>query len=121
MTVTIAAFMPIAIPTTLAPIFTRVTMRGAIVFANGFTPTAILVADTRTALLTHYILLAHYILVVMPSLGADFIPVLRPSLDPRGLMLFAGLLANLGLSRTLFAALIMTRLLLMMRLGMRII
>ena len=115
MTVTVAAFMPIAIPVALAPIFPRVTMLDAIVFAGGFRLTAELVGDALVALF------ADYILVVMPIFGTDFIPVVLPILDASGLMLLTGLLANLGLSRMLFASLIVTRLLLMTRLGMRLI
>jgi hypothetical protein len=113
MTVAVTAFMPIAIPVAVAPIFPRITMLSAIVVAGGFTLTTVLIAADGLAAL-----FADYIAVVLPILG---IAVVLPILDARGLMLVTGLLANLGLSRMLFAPLIMTRLLLMTRLGMRII
>jgi hypothetical protein len=137
MTVAVTTFMPIAIPVAVTPIFPRVTMLSAIVVAGGFALTAILIANPRAALFADYIIaivlpiLDAGCAVVLPVLDAScavVLPVLDagraivlPILDASGLMLLTRLLANLGLSRMLFATLIVARLLLMTRLGMRII
>ncbi len=125
MTVAVTAFMPIAIPVALAPIFPRVTMLSAIVFAGGFAPTRVLIAaDGLAALFADYVPIVLPILgiaIILPILGTDFIAVVLPILGASGLMLVTALFAGCVLSLMLLAAFIMTRLLLMTRLGMRII
>jgi hypothetical protein len=114
MTVMVTAFMPIAIPVAVAPIFPRVTMLSASVFAGGVTLTTVLVADGLAALFADLIakvlsILDASLVIVLSILDAGRAIVL-PILDA-GLMLIPG-----GL---VIRLILMT--LLLTRIGMRII
>ena len=114
MTVMVTAFMPVAIPVALAPIFTRVAMLDAIVFAACFILTAELVGDALVSLIAGFS-------PILPPFVADLIPEVLP--------IVAGLVANvlpiLDAGLMLIPGGLMIRLVLMTlllaRLGMRII
>ena len=114
MTVMVTAFMPVAIPVALAPIFPRVAMLDAIVFAACFILTAELVGDALVSLIAGFS-------PILPPFVADLIPEVLP--------IVAGLVANVlpildaGLmlvpGRLTIRLILMT--LLLTRFGMRLI
>ncbi len=110
MTVTVTAFMPIAIPVALAPIFPRVTMLvhvGRASVTAGFVPIVLtFVADLIPEVLP---ILDAGRVIVLPILDAGRVIVL-PILDAGLMLIPGGLMIRLVLMTLLLA-----------RLGMRII